>query len=261
MCNNHEKRQKLSAYILENREIAPDIFKMVVASNRIERSARPGQFVNLYCKEGSRLLPRPISICEINKDKNTLSFVYGVVGKGTEEFSQMRAGEYIDILGPLGNGYSIQENSGKHILIGGGIGVPPLVELARELKGEIHVYLGFRSKSFLSEEFEKLGAKVYIATDDGSEGLKGTVLDLLEKNNASGDMIYACGPKPMLKAVSKWAEKNHIDAQISLEERMGCGIGTCVGCVCKIKKEDTFQYKKVCVDGPVFWSQEVMWDE
>lgn len=259
MCNEN-KRAKVNSYILENGEISPGIFKMVVASNRIESTAKPGQFVNLYCREGSRLLPRPISICEIDRENNTLTFVYGVVGKGTKEFSEMKAGEHIELLGPLGSGYKIDEEIDEHIIVGGGLGVPPLLELIKNLKGEKKVYLGFRSDSYLVEEFEKHGAKVQIATDDGSQGFKGTVVDLMKHTNASGKMVYACGPKPMLMAVADWARENAIRAQLSLEERMGCGIGTCVGCVVRIKNEDTWDYKKVCVDGPVFWSGEVVWD-
>ncbi len=259
MCNEN-KRAKIESYVLENSEISPGIFRMVAASNRIEATAVAGQFVNLYCREGSRLLPRPISICEIDKQNNTLTLVYGVVGKGTDEFSKIRAGEYIELLGPLGNGYHIDESLDKHILVGGGIGIPPLLELVKQLKGEKYVYLGFRTGEYLAEEFRKYGARVYIATDDGSVGLKGTVVDLLRENHAEGNMVYACGPKPMLKAVASWAEEMEIKTQLSLEERMGCGIGTCVGCVVKIKAEDTWNYKKVCVDGPVFWSEEVVWD-
>ncbi len=259
MCNDN-KRAKLHSYVLENGEISPGIFKMVVASNRMESTAKAGQFVNLYCREGSRLLPRPISICEIDKENSTLTFVYGVVGKGTEEFSKIKAGEYIELLGPLGNGYKIDEEVDEHIIVGGGIGIPPLLELVKQLKGKKKVYLGFRSNSYLIEEFEKHGVQVLIATDDGSEGMKGTVVDLLKKDKAKGKMLYACGPKPMLMAVADWAEEQNIKAQLSLEERMGCGIGTCVGCVVRIKDENTWNYKKVCVDGPVFWSEEVVWD-
>ncbi|WFA08166.1 dihydroorotate dehydrogenase electron transfer subunit [Tissierella sp. Yu-01] len=255
------KREKIQSFILENSEINPNIFRMIVSSNRMESEAIPGQFVNLYCKEGSRLLPRPISICDIDKTNNTLTLVYGVVGKGTKEFSNLKPGEYIDILGPLGNGYIIDKDIDKHILVGGGIGIPPLIELAKNLNGEKYVYLGFRSDIYLVSEFERIGAKVYIATDDGSYGTKGTVVDLLMKTNVDGGMVYSCGPKPMLKAVSDWAKEKGIKAQLSMEERMGCGIGTCVGCVCKIKKEDSWEYKRVCKDGPVFWSEEIVWNE
>ena len=172
----------------------------------------------------------------------------------------MKAGEYIELLGPLGSGYKLDDQIDDHIIVGGGLGIPPLLELVKNLKGKKTVYLGFRSDSYLIEDFEKLGIQVLIATDDGSEGMKGTVVDLLKQDMAKGKMIYACGPKPMLKAVSQWAEINDIRAQLSLEERMGCGIGTCVGCVVRIKNEDSWDYKKVCTDGPVFWSEEVVWD-
>ena len=260
MCEENNYKKKIKSIILDNIEISPGIFKMQVSCNSIAKIATPGQFVNLYCKEGSRLLPRPISICEIDKESNILTFVYGVVGKGTEEFSKMKSGEYIDLLGPLGNGYKIDNDTSEHILVGGGIGIPPLLELVKSLEGNKSVYLGFRTGNFLVEEFEKYGAKVFVATDDGSFGTKGTVVDLLRSTNANGQMIYSCGPRPMLIAVSAWAKENSIKAQISLEERMGCGIGTCVGCVCKIKNAETWEYKKVCKDGPVFWSEEVIWD-
>lgn len=260
MCNDG-KRQKQSILVLDNKEISPNIFKIVTRSMELARDSKPGQFVNFYSKDGSRILPRPISICETNKINNTLTFVYAVVGKGTEEFSRIKVGEYLDVLGNLGNGYSIDDDINEHIIVGGGLGIPPLLELAKTLKGKISVYLGYRSETFLLKEFEDLGIQVYIATDDGSKGLKGTVVDLLKQNKARGQMVYSCGPKPMLRALSSWVDQEGIQAQFSLEERMGCGIGACVGCVCKIKKEESFEYKKVCVDGPVFWSREVVWDD
>ena len=260
MCNN-TKKKKIGCRIIENVEIAKEVFRMIFDSEEIVSVAKPGQFLNLYCKQDNRILPRPISINKIDKEENTVTIIYGVVGKGTKEFSELKAGEDIDVLGPLGKGFKIDEALAKHIIIGGGIGTPPLLELARNLKGQIEVYLGFKSEAFLVKEFEKLGAKVYISTDDGSLGLKGTVVDLLNKNKASGDMIYACGPKPMLRAVSTWAKDKEIPTQLSLEERMGCGIGACVGCVVKIKDENGWQYKKVCQDGPVFLGQEVVWDD
>lgn len=259
MCNN-TKRGKISSKIIENVEIAKDVFRMTISAEGIVTIAKPGQFLNLYCKQESRILPRPISINKIDKKDETVTLIYGVVGKGTDEFSNLRAGDTIDILGPLGNGFNIEDGLRKHIIIGGGIGTPPLLELARKLKGEIEVYLGFRSEPFLVDEFESIGAKVYIATDDGSVGLKGTVVDLLEKNKTTGDIIYACGPKPMLMAVSSWAHKHNIEAELSLEEKMGCGIGACVGCVVKIRDEYGWKYKKVCQDGPVFKGKEVVWD-
>lgn len=260
MCNN-SKKEKLSLKIIENVEIAKDIFRMTMEGGEISTIARPGQFLNIYCKQDSRILPRPISINSIDKENKTLTIIYGVVGKGTKEFSDLKSRETIDVLGPLGSGFKIDEGLDNHIIVGGGIGTPPLLELAKNLKGKVEVYLGFRTETFLVEEFESLGAKVYISTDDGSVGLKGNIVDLLKQNKASGDMIYACGPKPMLRGLASWAKDNGIPAQVSLEERMACGIGACVGCVVKIKSEDGWQYKKACQDGPVFLSEEVVWDE
>lgn len=254
-------KNKLTAEVLENTEIFTGIYKMIVSAVSIAESAAAGQFVNLYCKDASRLLPRPISICEVDKKTGTLIFVYDVVGKGTEEFSNMKAGDNIQLLGPLGNGFNIDNKIKEHILVGGGVGIPPLLELCKNLEGNKKVYLGFRTGNFLIEEFEKYGTEVYIATDDGSFGKKGTVVDLLEEQNVDGQMIYTCGPKPMLRAVANFARNRNISAQASLEERMACGIGTCVGCVVKIKKDNSWEYKKVCVDGPVFLSEEILWDE
>ena len=254
-------KNKLTAEILENTEISTGIYKMIVPAISIAKNATAGQFVNLYCKDGSRLLPRPISICEIDKESGHLVFVYAIVGKGTEEFSNMKAGDSIELLGPLGNGFNIDNNIKEHILVGGGVGIPPLLELCKNLEGNKKVYLGFSTGNYLIEEFEKYGAEVFIATDDGSFGKKGTVVELLEEQNVNGQMIYTCGPKPMLKAVTNFAKKNNISAQVSLEERMACGIGTCVGCVVRIKRDDSWEYKKVCIDGPVFLREEVLWDE
>ncbi|MDY0235219.1 MAG: dihydroorotate dehydrogenase electron transfer subunit [Gudongella sp.] len=257
-------KNKLTSIILENTEICTGIYKMVVYATSIARCAMPGQFVNLYCNDGSRLLPRPISICEIDKNTGKLTFVYAVVGKGTEEFSNMKAGENIQLLGPLGNGYNIDNSLNEHIIVGGGVGIPPLLELVKNIVGNKKVYLGFRTGNFLIEEFKKYADEVYIATDDGSFGIKGTVVDLLELQNAKGQMIYSCGPKAMLRTVANFARTSNTIAQVSLEERMGCGIGTCVGCVVKIKNDENengWEYKKVCKDGPVFLSEEVLWDE
>lgn len=249
--------------IIEQNQIVRGIFSMKLQCNEIAETAIPGQFVNLYCKEGEMLLPRPISICETDREKGILTLVYAVVGKGTESFSRLKKGDTIKVLGPLGNGFKIDESIKIHILIGGGIGVPPLVELAKHLKGEIYAFLGFAESPILVKELESHGSKVFVATDDGSAGFKGNVIELVKNENITGDMIYSCGPRPMLKAVGKWAEDMGIRAQISMEERMACGIGVCVGCVCKIKKkeEEDWQNRKVCTDGPVFWSEEVIWDE
>lgn len=249
--------------IIEQNQIAKDIFVMKLKCSEIAQGALPGQFVNLYCKEGDMLLPRPISICEVDKEKDLVTLVYAVVGKGTKSFSNLKTGDSIKILGPLGDGFKIEEGIDKHILVGGGIGVPPLVELAKHLKGQVYAFLGFASQPILIKELEGYGVKVFVATDDGSSGFKGNVIQLMEQEEIEGQMIYSCGPKPMLKAVGTWAKEKGIRAQVSMEERMACGIGVCVGCVCKTKKEEDteFENRKICTDGPVFWSEEVVWDE
>ncbi|ABR50289.1 oxidoreductase FAD/NAD(P)-binding domain protein [Alkaliphilus metalliredigens QYMF] len=251
------------ARIIEHIEIAPDMYKMVLSAEEIVKSAKVGQFVNIHCKYPGSLLPRPISICEIDPEFNTLTLVYAVLGKGTKALSQMMVGEEVEMIGPLGNGFMIPEDAKDHIVIGGGIGTPPLLELVKQLKGNIEVYLGFRCHPILVKTFEKYGAKVYVATEDGSVGTKGNVMDILKERKHKADMIYSCGPKSMLWAVAKWAAEQEIKAQVSMEERMACGIGACVGCTCKTKKkqDQDWQNKRVCKDGPVFWSDEVIWDD
>lgn len=249
--------------IIEQKQIVQGIFSMKLQCDEIAETALPGQFINLYCKERELLLPRPISICETDKEEGTVMLVYAVVGKGTEGFSRLKEGDTIKVLGPLGNGFKIEKGVNIHMLVGGGIGVPPLVELSKHLRGEVHVFLGFAQNPILVEELENYGAKVYVATEDGNVGLKGNVTELLDKKDIKGEMIYSCGPRSMLKAVSIWAKEKGIRAQVSMEERMACGIGVCMGCTCKTKKKDEvdWQSRKVCIDGPVFWSEEVIWDE
>lgn len=245
------------AKVLSLNYLSENICDLWIYAPEISGEARPGQFVEVYPDNGVNLLSRPISICEINKEEGSLRLVFQIVGKGTELFSKLQKDDEVRVLGPCGNGYTLRE--GKSVLVGGGIGVPPLLETCKQLKGEKIVVLGFRSGSFLADEFEKYGAKVYLATDDGSVGFKGNVVDLLKSENIKGDMIYSCGPKIMLKFLSMYAEENNIKCQVSMEERMACGIGACVGCVVQIKENDGWTYKKVCKDGPVFDSKEVCW--
>lgn len=237
--------------------INDNICDLKIRCPEIAAEASTGQFVEVYPDNGVNLLARPISICETDKLLGTLRLVFQIVGKGTELFSKLTKGDKIRVLGPCGNGYSLKD--GKAILVGGGIGVPPLLETCKKLKGEKTVVLGFRSGSFLTGEFEKYNAKVFVATDDGSVGFKGNVVDLLKAQDLSADVIYSCGPRIMLKFLSLWAEEKGIECQVSMEERMACGIGACVGCVIKIKDGDDWAHKKVCKDGPVFDSKEVIW--
>ncbi len=251
---------KKTVLITRAEQIQKDIYSMCIKDKQMAESAKPGQFVSLYCQDGSRLLPRPISICEIDKEKETLRFVYRVVGKGTEEFSKLHAGAFISVLGPIGNGFHLEGS--KALLIGGGIGVPPMLELAKTLalrNVEVQVVLGYRDVLFLNKEFEPYG-KVYISTEDGSCGTKGNVIDAILENKLDADVIYACGPTPMLKGVKAYGLEHKITTQLSLEERMACGVGACLGCVCKTKDKNPqtqVNNKRICKDGPVFYAQEV----
>ncbi|MHA9742145.1 dihydroorotate dehydrogenase electron transfer subunit [Robinsoniella peoriensis] len=252
---------KEKSRIISQEKIAGDVYSMWLDSEHITKNAKPGQFISVFSRDGSRLLPRPISICEINREKNALRIVYRVVGKGTSEFSGLTEGSEIEIMGPLGNGFPLErmEEGKKAFLIGGGIGIPPMVQLAKELKGEKQAIMGYRDELFLTEELDNY-AKVYIATEDGSEGTRGNVLDAIRENGLTADVIFACGPTPMLRALKSYAEENDIECWLSLEEKMACGIGACLACVCQSKELDEHSQvhnKRICKDGPVFLSTEI----
>lgn len=245
------------ASVIEQKKIATDTYSMWIQTEQIAKEARPGQFISVYTKDDSRMLPRPISICEIDREAGKLRIVYRVVGQGTDEFSRYQAGDTIEILGPLGNGFPLKDK--KAFLMGGGIGVPPMVQLAKELDCEVQIIAGYRDELFLTEELSAAG-RLYIATEDGSAGTKGNVMDAIRENGLSADIIYACGPKPMLRAIKAYAEENNIECYISMEEKMACGIGACLACVCQSKEVDEHTHvhnKRICKDGPVFLSTEV----
>ena len=248
---------KMTANIIRQEMIGTDIFSMIIEAREIAVQARPGQFVDLYSADGSKLLPRPISLCEIDREAGTLRLVYRIAGKGTLEFSKLTSDHTIDVLGPLGNGFNLED--GKAILIGGGIGIPPMLQLAKELNCEKSIVLGYRDEEFLSDEFKPYG-EVYKSSDNGTIGVKGTVMDAIKEYGIEGTHIYACGPTPMLRAIQQYALENGIRAQLSLEERMACGVGACLACVCKSKEVDhhsNVNNKRVCKDGPVFYAEEV----
>lgn len=255
--SNQEKFEEM-ACVVRQEEIATDIYSMWIKTDKIAAQAKPGQFVSVYCNEGSRLLPRPISICEIDKAEGFIRLVYRIAGKGTEEFAGFHAGTQVKVVGPLGNGFTLKDK--KAFLIGGGIGIPPMLELAKNLDCEKQIIAGYRNDElFLADEFEKYG-KVYIATEDGSVGTKGNVLDAIRENGLDADIIYACGPTPMLRALKAYAAENGIECWISMEERMACGIGACLACVCKSKDKDAHsnvKNKRICKEGPVFRAEEV----
>ena len=249
------------AAVLSQEQIADQIFSMWLKTEQIAKEAVPGQFISVYSNDSGRMLPRPISICEMDKEKGALRIVYRVAGKGTEEFSCCKAGDTLDILGPLGNGFPLERcpEGKKAFLIGGGIGIPPMVQLSKELQGEVQVVAGYRDELFLTEELKANGT-LYLATEDGSAGTKGNVLDCIRENGLTADVIYACGPTPMLRAIKSYAEEHQIDCWISMEERMACGIGACLACVCKSKEIDDHSKvhnKRICKEGPVFHALDV----
>lgn len=251
------EKYKEHAVIIRQEEIADDIYSMWLKTDKIADAAVPGQFISIYSKDGSRILPRPISICEIDKEDGALHIVYRIAGKGTEEFSGYHTGTSLDILGPLGNGFPLKEK--KAFLIGGGIGIPPMLELAKQLDCEKQILLGFRDETFLTDQFRKYGT-VYVATEDGSEGVQGNVMDIIREHGLSADIIYACGPAPMLRALKQYAAETQTECWISMEERMACGIGACLACVCKSKEKDAHtnvNNKRICKEGPVFRAEEV----
>lgn len=255
-------KRKETSVVVSQESLLPGIFSMWLEAGKIAKEAVPGQFISMYTKDKSKLLPRPISLCEIDKVKGLLRVVYRVTGEGTgtEQFSKMVKGDTVDIMGPLGNGFPLEEGKGKRVLlIGGGIGVPPMLELAKRLDGEKQLVMGYRDAQFLTKEFEQNGT-LYLATEDGSAGTKGNVMDAIRENALTADIIYACGPSPMLRAIKQYAEENQIACYVSMEERMACGVGACLACVCKSTEVDGHSHvhnKRVCKDGPVFLSTEV----
>lgn len=233
-----------------NIKIAENTYKMVLGGDCSGITAS-GQFVNI--KLDGFFLRRPISVCDY--DDNELTLIYKVVGKGTEYMAELGAGEKLDILTGLGNGYDLSKSGNEPVLIGGGAGVPPMYNLCRKLVAEgkkPHVILGFNKENelFFENEFKALGAEVTVTTADGSYGMKGFVTDALK--NMKYTYIYSCGPEPMLKAIYNTAETS---GQLSFEERMGCGFGACMGCSCATK----YGNKRICKDGPVLEMEEIIW--
>ena len=233
-----------------NTKIAENTYKMVLGGDCSGITAS-GQFVNI--KLDGFFLRRPISVCDYND--NELTLIYKVVGKGTEYMAKLGAGEKLDILTGLGNGYDLSKSGNEPVLIGGGAGVPPMYNLCRKLVAEgkkPQVILGFNKENelFFENEFKALGAEVTVTTADGSYGMKGFVTDALK--NMKYTYIYSCGPEPMLKAIYNIAETS---GQLSFEERMGCGFGACMGCSCATK----YGNKRICKDGPVLEMEEIIW--
>lgn len=235
--------------IVSNEALTDSVYKMILSGDTSAITA-PGQFVNIQLT--GKFLRRPISVCDY--DKSTLTIIYKVVGAGTEQMSAMKPGEMLDILTGLGNGYDLSLAGDRPVLLGGGVGVPPMYNLAKKLIAmgkEVSVMLGFNTASeiFYEQEFKALGCKTYVTTVDGSYGKKGFVTDALPENYT---YFYTCGPEPMLKAVYRATTTS---GQMSFEERMGCGFGACMGCSCKTLTG----YKRICKDGPVMKKEEILW--
>ena len=249
---------KERASVVSQEKLAQGIYSLVLKTKAAEYAV-PGQFISIFSNSGEKLLPRPISICEIDKLNSTLRMVYRVAGAGTKEFSALAAGDSVEIMGPLGNGFPLEGS--RPMVVGGGIGVPPMLELAKQLNGSVTAVMGYRNDDmFLTEEFTDVAAEFCIATDDGSVGTHGTVVDAIKENQLECDVMYACGPKPMLRALSGYAAEHGIKFYVSMEERMACGIGACLACVCQstnVDEHSKVNNKRVCKEGPVFNAKEV----
>jgi dihydroorotate dehydrogenase electron transfer subunit len=240
--------------LIKKAEIAPGIFDFAIESEEIAKETKCGQFLHIDCGASS-YLRRPISICDA--ENGTVRFIFQVKGEGTKSLSEFNIGDDINVLGPLGHGFELKGE--KPVIIGGGIGVFPLYKLAKNVNAD--VFLGFRDKSLvvMEDEFKTCSKSVTVGTDNGTYGYNGYVAnamaEYIDKNEC--DMIYCCGPKPMLKAVKQIAESKGIPCQLSLEQRMGCGIGACLVCTCETTHEGTDKNMRVCKNGPVFYSTEV----
>jgi len=253
----------VTGFVKKNVALAKDIYEMVIETG-VCSAFVPGQFINIYLDDKSMLLPRPISISDA--EANSVTIVYKIAGQGTKSLSAYHKGQEIRLSTLLGNGYDLAKDyTGKRIaLVAGGIGIPPMVGLAKTLKArnaEINIFLGFQSQTFLVDQLNQLCENVFIATDDGNQGFHGNVLELMKRNGHVYDEYFSCGPKVMLKALSLYTLELGRNVQVSVEERMGCGYGACVGCSCNIRENEAVVKKSVCKHGPVFLGKDVVWDE
>ncbi len=248
--------------IIEKKTLAKEMYSYVILCPEVAAAAQPGQFVHI--RANGFTLRRPISICEINKERGTLRMVFEIRGKGTAEIAKLNTGNLIDMLAPLGHGFTVKPELKKVVCIGGGIGTPPMLPLAQAYGEKATVITGFRSANavILQEDFKKSGAETILCTDDGTQGVHGFVTQPLEDILKAGgvDAVYACGPMPMLKGIAALAKQYAVPlCEVSLEERMACGVGACLGCACKVKRNDEEYFLHVCKNGPVFNAEEVVW--
>lgn len=255
--------------ILDHQKVGPKHFKLTLASKYISTHAQPGQFVNVKCSDSyDPLLRRPLSLHRIAQEHERFELLYEIIGKGTKLLSEYSVGEELDVLGPLGKGFSIDQNKKVAMLVGGGMGIAPLLSIANNLKTKaIYVFIGAKTSTAVlcESDFKQITDQVLISTDDGSYGKKGLVSDILLNfiENDLGTLefgratIYACGPRAMLQALADISFQKQIDCQVSMEQHMACGIGTCLGCVIKTNAG----YQKVCDEGPVFDAREILWKD
>ncbi len=269
------QREKMTenAKVLAQRALADHIYDLTLEAPQIAAASSAGQFVSVYTHNPAKLLPRPISLCGIDRAAGRLRLVYRVTGEkaGTAEFSRLAPGDTVRLLGPLGNGFTVLPKK-RAFLVGGGIGVPPMLQLAKDIRSgtaqglsgepcEMHIFMGYRDASaFLLDEFRQQ-ADCFAATEDGSVGTKGNVINAIEESGCQADVIYACGPTPMLRALKSYAAEHDMRCFVSMEERMACGIGACLACVCGSEEKDAHtnvNNRRVCREGPVFDAREVI---
>lgn len=250
--------------IVKTEKLTENICFLRLKSERIAKEAVPGQFINIKCRDGlDAFLRRPVSILRVNPEENTFDIAYMIRGKGTRLLSCLKKGDELDCIGPLGNGFTLPEKGEKICIVGGGIGIFPLLFLLERSTGAFRTaFLGFRSKDLvvLQSDFEKASERLIISTDDGSFGEKGLIsvpfMEYLEAEKP--DRVYTCGPVPMMKTVADACSEKSIFCEVSMEQRMGCGIGACLVCVCKTRDNGDFEYKRTCRDGPVFNAGKVI---
>lgn len=245
------KPQNKKVKVLENFEVVNGIYKVVVEDYSLkENKINPGQFYMLRNWKNEPILSRPISVCSVEDTK--ITFLYAVIGKGTESFSKLKEEDEIEIMGPLGNGFDIEKIKGNVAIVAGGIGTAPFVQVIREAKGcNIDVFAGFRSKSYAVEEMRPFARNIMVSTEDGSEGHKGYVTDLLEVEKY--DLVLCCGPEIMMNKVVKMCREKNIPVYVSMEKHMACGVGACLVCTCKTK----YGNKRTCKEGPVFFGDDI----
>lgn len=251
--------------IISNEKVAEEIYEMKMESIKISQKVNAGQFIHILCGgDQGALLRRPFSLSRIDRDKGEISILYRVQGKGTKNLLKMLRGQRVNALGPLGQGFSLDSSYNKIAVVGGGIGMAPLMEIIKYYGKASTVYLGFQKEPIMLHEIGKYTNEMTIVTEKGKAKKKGLITEGLKEDlrKKAPQIVYTCGPKKMMEKVFEICEELNIPCQVSMEEKMGCGIGACLVCSCKTKKKEQKNiYSKVCKDGPVYWGEEVLWNE